>query len=199
MPPRRRSKRAAAKNSYEFLEAAAFNVIVDETNAKTRMSDIDRFTPAFPKSRFDESVASYAMMSLSELKDTTRVVAYGEKALAANPNNLAALLLLAGTTSKIPKPGAWPKALPYAQRAVVAAKADAPDADRTRKLSAGVAHSTLGYADMKQDKDRGCDCGIEVRYRAAQRPGRPAVRGCAHIAWVTPTPRSARIPKLVKC
>jgi tetratricopeptide (TPR) repeat protein len=141
-----------AKSSYEFLEAAAFNVIVDDTNAKARMSDIDRFTPAFPNSRFDEPIASYAMMSLSELKDTTRVVSYGEKALAANPNNLAALLLLSTTYVDDPKPGSVAKAITFAQRAVVAAQADAPDADRTRKLSGGVAHSTLGYAYMKQEK-----------------------------------------------
>lgn len=141
-----------AKSSYEFLEAAAFNVIVDDTNAKSRMSDIDRFTPAFPNSRFDEPIASYAMMSLTELKDTSRVVAYGEKALAANPNNLPALLLLAGTYVEDPKPAGVAKAVTYAQRAVTAAKADAPDADRTRKLSGGVAHSTLGYAYMKQEK-----------------------------------------------
>jgi tetratricopeptide (TPR) repeat protein len=141
-----------AKNSYDFLEAAAFNVIVDDTNAKSRMSDIDRFTPAFPNSRFDEPIASYAMMSLTELKDTARVVAYGEKALAANPNNLPALLLLAGTYVEDPKPGGVAKSVTYAQRAVAVAKADAPDADRTRKLSGGVAHSTMGYAYMKQEK-----------------------------------------------
>ena len=146
------SQKDGSKSSYEFLEAAAFNVIVDETNAKARMNDIDRFTPAFPNSRFDEPIASYAMMSLSELKDTTRVVAYGEKALAANPNNLPALLLLAGTYVEDPKPGSLAKAVTYAQRAVVAAKADAPDADRSRKLSGGVARSTLGYAYMKQEK-----------------------------------------------
>src|SRR5258707_4439775 len=146
------SQKDGAKTSYEFLEAAAFNVIVGETNAKARMNDIDRFTPAFPNSRFDEPIASYAMMSLSELKDTTRVVGYGEKALAANPNNLPALLLLAGSYVEDPRPGSLAKAVTYAQRAVVAAKADAPDADRTRKLSAGVAHSTLGYAYMKQEK-----------------------------------------------
>jgi tetratricopeptide (TPR) repeat protein len=142
----------AAKNSHDFLEAAAFNVIVDETNAKARMNDIDRFTPAFPNSRFDEPVASYAMMALSELKDHTRVVAYGEKALAANPNNLPALLLLAATYVDDPKPGSVAKAASYAQKAVAAAKADAPDADRSHKLSGGVAHSTLGYAYMKQEK-----------------------------------------------
>jgi len=146
------SQKDGAKSSYEFLEAAAFNVIVDETNAKARMNDIDRFTPAFPNSRFDEPIASYAMMSLSELKDTTRVVAYGEKALAVNPNNLPALLLLAGTYVEDPRPGSVAKAVAYAQRAVVAAKADAPDADHSRKLSGGVAYSTLGYAYMKQEK-----------------------------------------------
>jgi tetratricopeptide (TPR) repeat protein len=145
-------QRTSAKSSYDFLEAAAFNVIVDETNPKTRMSDIERFTPAFPNSRFDEPIASYAMMSLSELKDTSRVVSYGEKALAANPNNLPALLLLASIYVDDPKPGSVTKAAGYAQRAITAAKADAPDADRTRKLSGGVAHSTLGYAYMKQDK-----------------------------------------------
>ena len=36
------------KSSYEFLETAAFNTIADEKDAKTRMSYIERFTPAFP-------------------------------------------------------------------------------------------------------------------------------------------------------
>ncbi len=145
-------QKSATKNSYNFLEAAAFNVIVDETNAKARMADIERFTPAFPNSRFDEPVTSYAMMSLSELKDTARVASYGEKVLATNPNSLPTLLMLAGTYVEDPKPGSLGKAVAYAQKAVAAAKADAPDADRTRKLSAGIAHSTLGYAYMKQDK-----------------------------------------------
>ena len=53
---------------------------------------------------------------------------------------------------KTRKPGSVAKAATYAQKAVTVAKADAPDADRARKLSAGIAHSTLGYAYMKQDK-----------------------------------------------
>ena len=142
----------AAKSSDEFLEAAAFNAIASEPDAKTRMAYIERFTAAFPDSRFQEQIASYAMMSLSELKDTPRLISFGEKMLAANPNNLPALLLLASTYADDPKPGSLTKAAAYAQKAIDAAKADAPDADRSRKVSAGVAHSTLGYADMKQDK-----------------------------------------------
>jgi len=92
------------------------------------------------------------MMSLSELKDTPRLIAYAEKTLTADPNNLPALLLLAGTYADDSKPGSAAKAVTYAQKAIDAAKADAPDADHSRKVSAGAAHSTLGYAYMKQDK-----------------------------------------------
>jgi tetratricopeptide (TPR) repeat protein len=142
----------ASKSSDEFLEAAAFNTIAEEPDAKTRMTYIERFTPAFPDSRFQEQIASYAMISLSELKDTPRLISFGEKMLAANPNNLPALLLLASTYADDPKPGSVTKAAAYAQKAIDASKADAPDADHSRKVSAGVAYSTLGYADMKQDK-----------------------------------------------
>jgi tetratricopeptide (TPR) repeat protein len=141
-----------AKASYEFLEAAGFNAIAGEQDAKKRMTDVEKFIPAFPNSRFDNDVSSYAMMSLSELKDNARAVSYGEKTLASNPNSLPALLLLAGTYVDDPKPGNTAKAVMYAQKAIEVAKADAPDADRARKISGGAAHSTLGYAYMKQDK-----------------------------------------------
>jgi tetratricopeptide (TPR) repeat protein len=145
-------EKKASQSSYEFLEAAAFNSIAEETNAKARMADIERFTPAFPNSRFQESIDTYAIMSLSELKDTARAIAYGEKTLAANPNSLPTLLLMANTYSEDPRPGSVAKAASYAQKAIDLAKPDAPDADRSRKVSAGVAYSTLGYALMKQDK-----------------------------------------------
>jgi tetratricopeptide (TPR) repeat protein len=145
-------EKTASKSSYEFLEAAAFNAIADEPNATKRMADIERFTPTFPNSRFQVQVASYAMMTLSELKDTPRLLSYGEKTLVTDPNNLPALLLLATTYVDDPKPGSLPKAITYSQKAIESAKADAPNADRSRKVSAGVAHATIGYAYMKQDK-----------------------------------------------
>lgn len=145
-------EKSSAKSAYEFLEAAAFNVIADENDARKRMDDIERFTPAFPDSRFQEPVASYAMMSLSELKDTPRVISYGEKTLASNPNSLPTLLMMANAYVDDPKPGSVARAASYAQKAIDVAKADAPDADSKRKLSAGAAHSVLGYALMKEDK-----------------------------------------------
>jgi tetratricopeptide (TPR) repeat protein len=146
--------KAAAKNSCDFLETAGFNVIAGENDAKTRMAYIETYSAAFPDSKFQDQVSSYAMFTLGpgQLNDQARLFAYGEKVLAGNPNSLPALLLLAGASVDDPKPGSVAKAISYAQRAIAVAKPDEPDADKPRKLSAGVAHSILGYAYIKQDK-----------------------------------------------
>jgi tetratricopeptide (TPR) repeat protein len=146
--------KAAIKPSCDFLETGGFNVIASETDAKSRMAYIETYTAAFPESKFQDQVSSYAMFTLGpgQLNDPPRLFAYGEKTLAANPNSLPALLLLAGASVDDPRPGSMAKAIEYSQKAIAVAKADDPDADKPRKLSAGVAHSILGYAYIKQDK-----------------------------------------------
>jgi hypothetical protein len=146
------SQKEANKNAYDFFESAAFNGIAGENDAKTRMDYIDKFTITFPKSKMDEQVTSYAMLSLSQLQDNHRLISYAEKALAANPNNLSALLLLANNYVDSTEPGALAKAITYAQKAIVAAKAEDPAADKSQKTSAGVAHSVMGRAYAKQSK-----------------------------------------------
>jgi tetratricopeptide (TPR) repeat protein len=138
------------KSAYEFFENSAFSVITAETDPKTRMDEIDKFTSTFPKSKLDDQVTSFAMLSLSQLRDNKRLIAYADKALAGNPDNLPALLMLANTYGS--EAATFAKAVTYAQRAIVAAKADAPDADTSRKVSAGAAHSILGQVYAKQEK-----------------------------------------------
>jgi tetratricopeptide (TPR) repeat protein len=148
------SEKESMKTSHDFLESLAFNAITDEKDAKSRMSYIERFTAAYPGSQFQEQVSQYAMYTLGpgQLNDSARLVTFGEKSLAANPNSIPALLMLASTYAEDSKPANIVKAVTYSQKVVALAKASEPDADRARKLSAGVAHSTLGYALMKQDK-----------------------------------------------
>ena len=146
--------RNSAKNGYDFLEAAGFNAIADEKDPKARMSYIERYTAAYPESKYADQVAQYAMYTLGpgQLNDPARLVKFGDKTLASNPNSIPALLLLSNFYVDDAKPGSVSKAASYAQKVIELAKADAPDADKSRKLSSGVAHSTLGYALMKQDK-----------------------------------------------
>ncbi len=147
-------EKEAAKSSCEFLETSGFNVIQTETDPKNRMAEIEKFTVANPDSKFGDQVSSYAMYTLGpgQLNDKERLVSFGEKVLTANPNSLTALLLLANFYGDDNRPGSSAKAITYAQKAVEVAKADAPDADKSRKLSAGAAHNTIGWAYLKQEK-----------------------------------------------
>lgn len=144
-----KSEKETNQEAYSFFETSAYNVIVAEPDARTKVDDIDQFTAAFPTSKLQEQASSMAMLALSELKDKQRLNEYAEKALAANPNNLAALLSMANSYVDGAEPA---KAVPYAQRAVAAAKADDPSADQAHKVSAGVAHSILGRVYARQQK-----------------------------------------------
>jgi tetratricopeptide (TPR) repeat protein len=144
--------KSTAQSGCEFLGTSGFNVISSESDPKTRMGYVERFNASFPDSKFQESVAGLALDALSEMKDNVRLVAYGEKMLAANPKSLPALLSLANFYSEDTRPGSADKAISYAQKAIEAANADAPDADKSRKISAGVAHSTVGWTYLKQEK-----------------------------------------------
>src|ERR1700691_110101 len=73
---------SAAQSNCDFLESVGFNVITGENDAKSRMADIEKYTAAFPNSKFQDQVASYAMYSVGQLNDQTRLVAYGEQTLA---------------------------------------------------------------------------------------------------------------------
>lgn len=144
----------AIQNSCDFLETSGVNAISSETDPKNRMSEIEKFTAAFPDSKYQDQVSNYAMYTLGpdQLNDKARLVAFGEKTLASNPNSLAALLLLANYYGDDTKPGSAAKAISYAQKAIEVAKPDAPDADKSKKISAGVAHNTIGWAYLKQEK-----------------------------------------------
>lgn len=145
-------EKAAEQSNCDFVETSGFNAIASETDPKNRMAEIEKFTAAFPDSKFQEPVSSYALDALSQLKDNVRLVAYAEKTLAATPNSMPALLLLANFYSDDNKPGSAAKAITYSQKLIDAAKADAPDADKSRKVYAGIGHNTLGTVYLKQDK-----------------------------------------------
>src|SRR3954467_3720775 len=144
-------ERAAVQGNCEFLETTGFNVITAENDPKSRMAEIEKFTAAYPESQFGAQVSNYAMYTLGpgQLNDQARLVSFGEKTLASDPNNLPALLLLGNYYGDA---GNAAKAVSYAQKAIEVAKPDAPDADKARKLSAGAAHNTIGWAYLKQEK-----------------------------------------------
>ena len=147
-------EKAASQSNCDFLETTGFNVIATEQDPKNRMTEIEKYSAAFPDSKFSDQVSNYAMYTLGpgQLNDQARLVSFGEKILASNPNSLPALLLLASYYEEDGKPGSAAKAIGYAQKAIEVAKPDAADADKSHKVAAGAAHNTIGWANLKQDK-----------------------------------------------
>jgi tetratricopeptide (TPR) repeat protein len=104
----------------------------------------------FPNSSVDDQVESYAMMALAEMRDNKRLIVYAEKIVAARPDDLPALVMLANTYVDSSETAG--KAITYAEKVIKLAMADEPNADNSRKSSAGVAHCVIGLAYANQGK-----------------------------------------------
>ena len=142
------NEQSSVQNDYDFLETSAYNVIASEKDPNKRMAEIEKFTPAFPKSKFEPQISQLALYSLSQLKQPQRLVAYGEKALAANPNSLPTLLMMADAYAADPKEAS--KTASYANK-VLTLVGPNPD-DKEKKSYAGLAHVCLGRAELSQEK-----------------------------------------------
>jgi len=141
-------QREEARSNYEYMEGAAYSAIAAETEGKKRMSYIERFNAAFPGSRYQDQVTQYAMISLQQMNDRAGLIAFGEKALAVDPNNLTTLILLAETMAEDAK--MRPKALEYARKAVALTKGEEAGGDAQKALLAASAHSVLGFVLVMQ-------------------------------------------------
>src|SRR5258708_4677295 len=82
------------RTSYEYLEASALNVVMNEADNKQRMNEIERYTGAFPNSRFQEKLLQLAVYTLGQLQDSAPLRSLAHKALAAHPHSLRPLLAL---------------------------------------------------------------------------------------------------------
>jgi tetratricopeptide (TPR) repeat protein len=140
----------AARSDYDFLEASAYNAITSEQDPNKRMTEIEKFTPAFPKSKFEGQVSQLALYSLRQLNQPQRLEAYGEKTLTANPDSIPTLLMMADAYAGDPKEAA--KAATYANKVLTLVGTNPAAGDKEKRSYAGLAHITLGRAELNQDK-----------------------------------------------
>jgi tetratricopeptide (TPR) repeat protein len=141
------------RQSYEYLAATGWNVIVAEENAKTRMGYIERYIVAFPGSRFQDQVMQMAVYTLSQMNDSARLLTFGEKALAANPNSVSMLTAIANAFAENADQTFAPRAETYARKALELCKGQTPTDENKLALYSGMAHSALGYALLRQEKN----------------------------------------------
>ena len=151
-------QRKAVEQQYEFFDGAAYNAVAGEHDAAQRVEFAKQYVEAFPDGHYADQVHQVVITSLLQANDFAGLSKYGESALAANPNNVATLSLLAYALVEDPSPKNpyLAKAMAHARKAIELGKADAPNTERSTKLSVGLAHEALGYALMKQDKTAAC-------------------------------------------
>ena len=147
-----RQQQSTLQPLLEFLEAAAYTAVANEPDPKKRMGYVEQFPPAFPNSKFAEPVAQYAIVTLQQLNDPVRLQAFGEKVLAANPESVSTLTLLATAFAEDQTGASLTRAITLGRKGIELAKPRAPDADDKRKLQAGLCYSAIGFALMRQEK-----------------------------------------------
>lgn len=144
-------ERDQAQPIYDYLSTAAYNAMAAETDPKRRMTEIERFSEAFKGSKLSDNVNVLAVATLQEMNDMPRLVAFGEKALASDPNNVSLVTLMANAFVEDNK-GDLAKADNYARKAIELAKSDQKMTEENKLITEGFAHEILGYSLLKQDK-----------------------------------------------
>ena len=145
-------QKRSAQPSFEFLEGSAYAALANEKDPKRRMAHIQTFNESFQDSKYEGQVSQLAIWTLQQLGDPAGAVAYGEMVLSQKPDDLPVLVVMADIYADEKGGANLTKAVSYAQRAIAAAKPDAPDADPARQLAAAIAQSALGRALMRQNK-----------------------------------------------
>lgn len=142
-------EKAALEPSYRYLQVAAYNAIAEDQDARRRMQEIERYMGAFPDSNFNEQLATLAVVSLQEMKDSAGLAAFGDRMLAKNPKDIRLLTVLASAYANDAAHRA--KAGAYARQAIELQKSKS-GADATDRKLAGVAHSVLGRVLLQESK-----------------------------------------------
>ena len=143
------TQKAELQPNYQYMEVAGYNAIASEQDARKRMQEIEHYMGAFPDSKFNEQLATLAVVSFQQMKDSAGLAAFGDKMLAKNPNDVRLLTVLASAYAN--DPAHIGKAGAYARKAIELEKSGG-ETDATSRKLAGVAHSVLGRVLLQESK-----------------------------------------------
>lgn len=145
-------EREQAQPIYDYLATAAYNAMASEQDPKKRVTQIERYSEAFRGSKLADNANILAVATFQELNDMPKLIAFGEKALNGDPNNVSLLTLMANAFAEDPKGADLAKADAYARKAIELAKSDKTTPEANRSITEGFAHQILGYTLLRQEK-----------------------------------------------
>ena len=166
---------ATYKQQYEYLETIGYNAVAGEQDGKKRLAEIDTYLPAFHNGRFTQNLATLAIVTYQELKDSAGLAAFGDKVLEKNPNDMRLLTVLATAYISDPSGTHVTKAGEYARKAIeLQAKSSDPDA----KNLGALAHSVLGQVLLRESKF--APAATELKSASAALANSPQDQACAY-------------------
>lgn len=145
-------EREQAQPTFDYFATAAYNAMAAEPDARKRITQIDRFNEVFKGSKLSDNANLLAVATYQEMNDMPKLVSFGEKALAADPNNASLWILMANAFAEDQKGTELAKADTYARKAIELSKADKVSPEANRIINEGFAHEILGYTLLRQEK-----------------------------------------------
>jgi tetratricopeptide (TPR) repeat protein len=180
-----------AKDSRAYAVYAFFQLLPRVTDPAKRIQALDSFTKAFPEAEKDDAgqINPAYFQAYQMLNNLDKTVEYGEKTVAADPNNLLVLNSMGLIYAFYVAHPDMDKAAGYAQKALTVAqglkKPDGVDDAAFKKEQnnqLGMAHLTLGYTTfVKAGKSKKLQPAIdELKMAGDLLDGNPALQGQAY-------------------
>ncbi len=147
-----------AQSDLDYVENTLFNAAYKTQDAKAKAAYFVRFAAAFPDSTFTPNAREQAVFAYEQAQDTPKMMEAAQAILAADPNNVDMLVLLADYWSE--KGQQLDKASQYAHKALDALAAakkpdQVPDDQWQQQVSVqkGLAYSSLGQVDVNKGQN----------------------------------------------
>jgi hypothetical protein len=179
-----------SKDSHDYAVWAFFQVLPRVTDAAKRIQILDGFLKVYPEQEKDNPAQinrayfdAYRMQS-----NLAKVAEYGDKVVAANPNDVEVLNTLGLVYAFYMNPASPDKATGYAQKALTVAQGlkkpeglDEAAFKKEQDTQLGMAHLTMGYAALAKVQKSGklAPAIDELKTAGGLLEGNPALQGQA--------------------
>jgi tetratricopeptide (TPR) repeat protein len=179
-----------AKDSHDYAVWAFFQVAPRVTDPAKQIQVLDAFIKAYPDEEKNHELQLDTMYfaDYQKMGNLEKTVEYGDKVIAADPNNVAALNTLGLIYAFYAHPASVDKGAAYAQKALAAAQAlkkpegmDDAAFKKGQATQIGMANLTLGYTALIRAEKSGklIPAINELKLASTLLEGNPALQGQA--------------------
>lgn len=141
-----------------YVAYTVFSTAYQTSDPATKAAQLERFVAAFPDSQYAGNALTVVAVTYQQMGQLDKLQAFGEKVLAADPNDVSMLLVLADSWSE--RETGFEKAEEYATRALTALESAAKPESvsdeqwaQQKSIQQGLAHSAIGQVNIRRNRN----------------------------------------------